>query len=86
MARKKPRFTPTNPPPGERYLTPEEVAARFGISIRTLQKWIAAGRIPQPVRLSHKCVRWLESVIVRTLHQLAEGEGHGVAAAQPTHA
>lgn len=35
-----------------------QAAALLGIGLRTLRTWDAAGRLPEPVRLSPGCVRW----------------------------
>lgn len=39
-------------------LTPAEVALRFGVSVRTLSNWSREGRIPEPLRLSPRTVRF----------------------------
>jgi len=35
----------------------------FGVSDRSLWKWIAAGKLPEPIRKSRKWVRWPRHVI-----------------------
>ena len=39
-------------------LTMTEVAARLTISRRTLQRMVAAGEFPAPIRRNRKWVRW----------------------------
>jgi excisionase family DNA binding protein len=46
-------------PAPDRLLTIREVAAWLAVSIRTVQRLVAAGAFPQPVRLGReRCVRW----------------------------
>ncbi len=47
--------TPLPPP----YITAHEVASTVQISRRTVDYLIAAGKLPQPIRLTRKTVRWL---------------------------
>lgn len=58
-------------PSGERrpspWLSLAEVAALLTISKRTLQKWVAAGRFPAPVRRGAKWVRWSREVVQRVM-------------------
>lgn len=39
-------------------LTKSEVARRVGLSVRTIDRYVARGQFPQPVRLSRRWVRW----------------------------
>jgi predicted DNA-binding transcriptional regulator AlpA len=48
-------------------LTAVEAAARAKISLPTLYRLRAAGKFPQPVRLSTRCTRWRESDILQWL-------------------
>lgn len=32
------------------YVTPQDVADALGVSLKTVDRWIAAGRLPAPVR------------------------------------
>jgi predicted DNA-binding transcriptional regulator AlpA len=52
-----PERTPTTPA-SRRLLTAPEVADQFGISVRTLWRWVATGEFPQPIRWNRKLVRW----------------------------
>lgn len=33
-----------------RYVTPQELAGALGVSLKTVDRWIAAGALPAPVR------------------------------------
>jgi prophage regulatory protein len=44
-----------------------QVAKLWGRSISWVWAEVKAGRIPAPVKLSHKCTRWRESVIAEHL-------------------
>lgn len=48
------------PPP---YMTAHEVASTLQVSRRTVDYLVAAGKLPQPIRLTRKTVRWLRSDI-----------------------
>ena len=50
-------------PPEERRYTARELAQIFRIDIRTLRRWVATGKIPEPIRYSRQCLRWRESQI-----------------------
>lgn len=39
------------------------IAARLGISVKTLYAYVAAGRFPKPLRIGPRCVRWPASVV-----------------------
>lgn len=47
----------TQPQPA-RYLSDVQLAVMFSISRATVWRWAAAGRLPQPVKLSPGCTRW----------------------------
>jgi excisionase family DNA binding protein len=42
-------------------LTSQDVAERLSISVRTLQRMVARGEFPRPIRFSRKWVRWKRS-------------------------
>jgi excisionase family DNA binding protein len=52
-------------------LTGRDVADRLSISIRTLQRMVARGQFPRPIRFSRKWVRWKRSEVDSYLHALA---------------
>jgi excisionase family DNA binding protein len=55
------RSTPnTRIPKEEALLRPCEVARSFGVSMRTLWRWVASGDLPPPVRV-RRSVRWREA-------------------------
>lgn len=47
--------------PADRLLTPEVVADRLSVSLRTLWRMVARGQFPQPLRYNRKLVRFRES-------------------------
>jgi prophage regulatory protein len=36
----------------------EELSEMCGVSPRTIRGWLASGRLPEPVRIGERCVRW----------------------------
>jgi len=40
------------------FVSPAELAKRLGISRRTLFRLVSAGRLPEPVRLTKRTIRW----------------------------
>ena len=44
-------------------LTAGQTAAYFGLSTRTFRKEVAAGNLPQPIRLRSRCYRWSISAL-----------------------
>jgi predicted DNA-binding transcriptional regulator AlpA len=48
-------------------ITSQVVADRLSISVRTLWRWVREGRIPEPIRVNRKMVRWKKSVIDATI-------------------
>jgi len=45
----------------ETYLRDVDIAARFRINRCTVWRWAAAGKFPQPLKLTSACVRWREA-------------------------
>jgi excisionase family DNA binding protein len=39
-------------------LTAQEVADRLAVGVRTLQRMVERGEVPQPIRFSRKLIRW----------------------------
>jgi predicted DNA-binding transcriptional regulator AlpA len=48
-------------------LRPAAVAARLGISRKTVYRWAAQGRLPPPTRLSAAVIGWPADVVERVL-------------------
>jgi predicted DNA-binding transcriptional regulator AlpA len=46
-------------------LTVRDVAWRFSIGVRTVWRWVALGKLPPPMRLSARCVRWRDDDLQR---------------------
>lgn len=36
----------------------KQIRQRLRITGRTLQRWVAAGEFPPPIKLSSRCLRW----------------------------
>ena len=41
-----------------RFLTDREVAARYGVSVRTIHRWIRAGSFPPGAKIGPNTRRW----------------------------
>lgn len=46
------------PEPENFAMSIREIAARLGVSERTIRRWSRTGRFPRPVRLGPKLLRW----------------------------
>jgi DNA-binding transcriptional MerR regulator len=51
--------------PATTYLSQKELAARWGISERTLQDWRYKGIGPEYIRAGYKLVRYSEDAVLR---------------------
>lgn len=60
---------------GERALNVSETARKYGASTSWVWAETAAGRIPQPMRFSPRCTRWLESELDADLARRASQRG-----------
>jgi prophage regulatory protein len=60
--------------PMSKLLTLYELADRLGVSPRTVARYVEQGRLPGPVRLSRKSVRWREEDISAAIAALSGGE------------
>ncbi len=67
MKRRKPS-APDSP-----LMTVLDVAALLGISDRTVWLWTHSGRLPKPVKLTPRVVRWRRSDLQHFLDKLAAG-------------
>jgi prophage regulatory protein len=63
----------TQPKLGQTLLSAKQVAARLSVTPRTVWRWVAEGKLPRPLRLSTKCVRWWSSDVERFLEALPRG-------------
>lgn len=45
----------------EIYLSDKRIAERYEVSRATIWRWVQAGRLPKPVKLSPGCTRWKSS-------------------------
>jgi excisionase family DNA binding protein len=50
--------TPPHQTAGRDLLTKQEVARLLKVSVRTIERHVALGKLPQPIRLSQRCIRW----------------------------
>lgn len=53
----------TNARPGERFIRKPELRHRTGWSNSTIDRAVASGRCPKPVRIGPRAVAWVESEI-----------------------
>jgi predicted DNA-binding transcriptional regulator AlpA len=67
----EPLESSTPAPSGPRMLSAPEVAAKYGVTIRTLWRWEEAGFMPRGKRISRNTVRWNEETIDAHLKTLA---------------
>ena len=47
--------------PAERIYTAREAAKLFSVSLATWNRYVAADRVPRPIRLGPRRIGWLES-------------------------
>ena len=47
--------------PAERIYTAREAAKLFSVSVATWNRYVAANRVPRPIRLGPRRIGWLES-------------------------
>ncbi len=47
--------------PAERIYTAREAAKMFSVSLATWNRYVAANRVPRPIRLGPRRIGWLES-------------------------
>lgn len=52
------RYNPSTDPPD---ISTRDLCRRFQVGKRTIFRWIAEGRLPEPVRLTARTLRWRES-------------------------
>ncbi len=67
-------------PTGDDLLTKREVARLVRLGIRTITRYVALGKFPQPIRFSRTCVRWRRKDIDDYLERLS-GRGRSTASA-----
>jgi excisionase family DNA binding protein len=51
-------MSPRRPLADRELLTAGDVAFRLNVSERTVWRWVAAGKLPEPVRYSQRLIRW----------------------------
>ncbi len=60
--------------PSQMYLRVQQLAARWNVSVPTVWRWTADGKIPLPVRLSPGTTRWRLDEIEAYEQKLEEGK------------
>lgn len=53
-----------------RFIRPRGLAELRGVSVATVYRWVGAGLIPPPVRVSHKVAGWRVSDLRAALDRL----------------
>lgn len=46
------------------FIAIEKVAELLGVSKKTVSNLVAKGRLPQPKRISSKCLRWVKAEVI----------------------
>lgn len=50
-------------------LSANDVASRLGISRSTVWRFVAAGKLPQPIKISERCSRWKATDLVQFIEK-----------------
>jgi predicted DNA-binding transcriptional regulator AlpA len=61
----------------EQLLAVPDVALLLDCSVRSVWRLVRQGRLPRPLRLSRKLVRWPAAVVVAWLQRLADAQARG---------
>ena len=61
-----------DPPIAPDLLTARQVAERLSMSVRTLYRMANSGRVPRPIRLGRKLIRWRRRDVERYVRRLKE--------------
>jgi predicted DNA-binding transcriptional regulator AlpA len=59
-------------PPTTDLLTVNDVARQLKVAVRTVWRWLALGRLPQPLRFSSVSIRWRRADINQFIAALAQ--------------
>jgi excisionase family DNA binding protein len=62
-----------NSAPFEQLPTRADIARRYGVSLRTLDRWVAERRIPH-IRLGKRCVRFRWEAVEKAIDRLVVKE------------
>lgn len=60
----------------ERLLTVKELAERLTVSVRKVWRDVAAGMLPEPIKLGKRTTRWRESEIVAFIERASRRQAH----------
>ncbi len=42
----------------QKYMSVRDVAELFNVSDRTIRRWMSCGKLPKPLRMSDRFIRW----------------------------
>jgi len=59
------------PPPVDMLLTVKDVAELLSVNSRTAWRWVKLGKIPRPLKLSRRAVRWRASEMQSYIDRVA---------------
>ncbi len=62
------------------HMTAKDVAAMLRVSVATVWRMVAAGRLPQPKKFSARCTRWEAGAIRRAVGICAANDSGAAAA------
>jgi predicted DNA-binding transcriptional regulator AlpA len=57
------------------YLTAADIGALLSVTVPTVRAWAAAGRIPPPIRVGRRCLRWQRATFLEYLAALQANNG-----------
>jgi predicted DNA-binding transcriptional regulator AlpA len=60
-------------PKTQRWFSKRQVAERYGVCMRTVERWAESGRFPRGIRLSNKRFYWLDDVLMNYERSLVGG-------------
>lgn len=63
---------PPRQPAGHELLTKREVARLLRVCVRTVERHVALGKFPQPIRFTERSIRWRRQDIEDYVEQLGK--------------
>jgi predicted DNA-binding transcriptional regulator AlpA len=58
-------------------LRKSDLAALFGVSTRTINRWVESGKLPEPQREGYRTIYWYRPDVEHLLHELAPSDFSG---------
>jgi prophage regulatory protein len=55
--------------PSMQLINSSQLAEFFGVTRRAIWKWVAKGRLPKPLRISPKTLRWERGTLVKFIER-----------------